>query len=139
MCEIYTKIKTLNEPLKDQIRKITKGLEVFHQDHLLGAILFGSCAEGRANYRSDIDILLVFEIEKLEFNFVSKTRESIENFFDQNGSATALSIPLPVEFQVVRSNVFNTGEPEMLKNLKQGIVILDKKGLLSQKKKDIHE
>ena len=132
---IYTRVKTLNLPLIEQIERLKHLLLGYQQQGFLGAILFGSCSKGRATYRSDIDILLVFDQEDLNFSMTHKTRNGVEEYFKSQKAEGVLLSPLPVEFQVVRRSVFLTKEPEMLKNLKQGILLVDKQDLLKNELK----
>lgn len=126
----FTAIPSLLVPLREQITGIKNILNTFHQDLFVGAILFGSCSRGNATYRSDIDIMLIFEQNNLDFKFVQTTRDSVENHFFKHGSSTLLKTPLPVEFQVVRTSVFSSTEEEMKKNLRTGIILTDKNNIL---------
>lgn len=135
----HTQVKSLIQPLQEQMAHLKRLLGNYRQEHFLGAILFGSCCRGEATYRSDIDILLVFEAMDLNLAVVQKTRDLVEAFFIAHNAESTLQKPLPVEFQVVLFSVFSTQEPEMLKNLKQGIILSDKQGLLKKEQERLHE
>lgn len=117
-------------PLREQISGIKAILNTFDQDSFVGAILFGSCSRGTATYRSDVDIMLIFEQNDLDFKFVQNTRDSVEHHFFKHGSSILLTTPLSVEFQVVRASVFSSTEEEMKKNLRTGIILTDKYNIL---------
>ena len=135
----YTKVQTLQPVLATQINELKKALSLYQQEGFLGAILFGSCALGNATYRSDIDIFLIFAIEKLDFSFVSSIRENVDGFFEKINKREMLEQPLPVEFQVVRETVFLTSESEIKKNLKSGIILVDNSGRLGRQIREINE
>lgn len=135
----YTQVKSLMQPLHQQVTRLSQIIDHYQQKHFLGAILFGSCCRGEATYRSDIDILLIFETMDLNLTVVQKTRDRLEAFFQSQNAEAVLQKPLPVEFQIVLLSVFSTQEPEMLKNLKQGLILSDKQGLLKKEKDKLHE
>ncbi|MGZ3746422.1 MAG: nucleotidyltransferase domain-containing protein [Pseudobdellovibrionaceae bacterium] len=139
MASTYTKVPSLIDPLAQQIQGIKAHLESFDQEFFLGAILFGSCSRAEATYRSDIDIMLIFDQNNLDFSFVQKTRDRIENHFSVHKLSHLLNEPLKAEFQVVRFSVFQSKEDEMKNNLKTGLCLVDKFGLLKREMEILHE
>lgn len=139
MSSEFTAISSLLTPLREQIAGIKNILSKFDQDFFVGAILFGSCSRGEATYRSDIDIMLIFDQSNLDFKFVQTTRDLVEGHFLAHNSSKLLSTPLPVEFQVVRVSAFSSTEEEMKKNLHTGIVLVDKNNILRKNRGLLNE
>lgn len=135
----YTRIKSLVIPLSEQITKIQSLLSQYKQNQFAGAMLFGSCSRREATYRSDIDVMLIFDQDELNFSFVQKTRDSVESFFAVNQMSAVLIEPLRVEFQVVRINIFNSKEQATIKNLRQGQLLFDSKGELKKMMEKLSE
>lgn len=139
MSSHYTKIPSLQGLLHIQIESLKTGLTQYAQKQFVGALLFGSCCRGEATYRSDIDILLVFEQISLNFSFVQQTRDAIEKHFTDRGLGNLLRQPLRVEFQVVRDSVFQTSDPVMKSNLEMGIILVDKTGFIKKSREAFSE
>ncbi|MGZ3769124.1 MAG: nucleotidyltransferase domain-containing protein [Bdellovibrio sp.] len=135
----YTSIPSLATPLDQQISGLKSVIQLYDQNFFKGAVLFGSCCRGEATYRSDIDIMLIFDQKNLDYTFVQKTRDSIEEFFLKHNAQQLLNSPLPVEFQVVRSSVFSTTENEMKTNLRCGIILVDKANFIKLKVEALNE
>jgi len=55
--QIFSNLKTYLEKLKEMVLKVDPRAEVY---------VFGSVAEDRYNYSSDVDILVVTEVDKLK-------------------------------------------------------------------------
>jgi predicted nucleotidyltransferase len=135
----YTKVKSLVRPLLEQITKIQYVLSQYKQSHFVGALLFGSCSRGQATYRSDIDIMLIFAQDDLNFSFVQKTRDQAEWFFAAHKMSEALCEPLQVEFQVVRNTIFNSKEPATIENLHHGKILVDPSEQLKRQMETLDE
>lgn len=121
---------SLKNTLKAQIVELQSVFSRFSDPHLLGVLLFGSCARGEATYRSDVDILLVFETSHLTYGFVQSARDNVEKHFRNSGKELALSKPLPVQTTVVASSVFATNEPGMTQALTESLLLFDRKGTM---------
>jgi predicted nucleotidyltransferase len=135
----YTQVPSLIQPLELQIEGLKKILKNFKLHHLIGIALFGSCSKGKATYRSDIDLIFIFDQQDLNFSFVKNTRDEVENYFKSLQKENLLEKPLPVEIQVVRDSVFLTTETEMINNLKHCLILLDLNGKLQTFKEKFHE
>jgi len=121
-----------NDFLLERIRLVTKDLERF--DEILSLIVFGSVAQGKADYRSDVDLLIVVE----------RWDENLEREIHKNVSTSALKMCVPIEAIVISTAGLKNllqHELQFLFGLLQGYITLyDRAGiasLFSIKKKKI--
>lgn len=134
---LYTAVASLERPLKKEIELIGFELERhLSQLNALGVLLTGSCSEGKATYRSDIDLLVLVKEGPLTYGQVCKLREQVERVLGPKKQ-----MPLPVEVHFVLPSVFETKEPAMKKALAAAQKLCDpsgalKKGLESILKRD---
>ncbi len=86
--------------------------------YLRGVFLIGSCSLGEAQATSDIDLIFIIDVKKLEFGIVQKLRNEWEEYFGES-----LQSPLPIQMNFVQPSVFHSMEPAMRKALDKGILL----------------
>ena len=136
---IHSLVPTLQPLLADQIDRIQQRLlklPALKAAPLVGVILFGSSAEGRATYRSDVDLLAIVTASRLTSTLSGEVRDFLEAHLaekDKSGFA------LPVQATVVLDSVFETSEPEMLRTVREGIILFDPDGEIARRRSTIHQ
>jgi predicted nucleotidyltransferase len=123
MLRQYTKIFSLNLPLSKQVDGLQRYFPLAGE---IGAVLLvGSCSRGEATYRSDVDILVLLNTDKLTYGKVRDVRDRIEQGFASQGQEALLTQPLPVQFTVVLASAITTSEPGMKLALLDKVILAD--------------
>jgi hypothetical protein len=82
----------------------------------MGALLVGSCASGKATYRSDVDVLVILKAAPLIYSRICALRDRFDQAWQKTG-------PLDCHLNFVLTNVFETSDPAM-KHALHGAVTL---------------
>jgi len=118
--EFRTRLGALLQPfysnfLLERARLIAEDLQQYNE--IVSLIVFGSVAQGKANYDSDIDLLIV----------VQEWEEPLEQTIREATSKLAVRIGLPIDSIVVSTSSLNTllqQELQFLFGILQGYIIL---------------
>ncbi len=130
----WTQIPSLRAALEKQIRGIIADFprDVLESE-IEGIFLVGSCSEGKATYRSDLDLLVVLKNPPLKYGRVVDLREKIE----AKMPLAALSEPLACEFHFVLPDVADTSEPAMMDSISKATILIDPYGKLKSLREKI--
>ncbi len=116
----FSNVPSLQGPLEEEIKKLATFLKEEFDAIAFGSLLIGSCSRGDANYRSDVDILVVLKEGPLKYERVVKLRGAFD-------SRATLGEPLGYQLNFVLSDVFETEEPAMREALRKAVILVDGK------------
>lgn len=118
----YSRVPSLQGVLSEAIKSLMTVLGSNASKLGLSRILLiGSCAYGKATYRSDIDLLLVLENEKLSFATTRQKRDAIDALIARSG----LKLPLELDIHCILPASLQTKEAGMRQALETSVVLFD--------------
>lgn len=119
----YSEVASLEARLCLQIRGLSKVFAEAALPEAIAVLLVGSCATGRANYRSDVDLLVVVGDDcKLTYGQVVRWRDQVEAAIAKQ----AIPAVLPWQFNFVKKSVRQTTEPAMRQALSEAEVLFSR-------------
>ncbi len=118
----WTKVPSLGLKLEAQMDHIKRTFPTdLFKTQVEGVLLTGSCSQGKATYRSDIDFLVILKHPPLTYSRVCQLRDQIESKM----SSERTQSPLGCEFHFVLMDVFSTREPAMAQSLLDSVIFID--------------
>jgi predicted nucleotidyltransferase len=116
----FSSVKSLQPQVASQIAAVKATFVACRWPDVVALLLIGSCAEGTATYRSDIDFLVVMKTSfPLTYSQVVAYRDQIEQAMNTR------QVPecLPCQFTFVLETVRLSDEPAMTAALRKSVTL----------------